>query len=114
MSIHPPRLILVEHKGYLGFNYLVERAKVFIIDSSGITEETTVKGVPCMTLRDNTLSPQTVVLGTNELIGADSKVIKPALLKIFKGEWKLCSMPHKWYGHYANRIIDIFARLPLN
>ncbi len=112
MSIHHPRLHLVEPMGYLEFNYLVERAKVVITDSGGITEETTVMGVPCMTLRDNTERPETVTLGTNELIGTDPKAIKPALLRLFKGEWKLGSIPPKWDGYSAKRIIDTILKLP--
>jgi UDP-N-acetylglucosamine 2-epimerase (non-hydrolysing) len=54
--------------GYLEFNYLVERSKAVITDSGGITEETTVMGVPCMTLRNNTERPETITLGTNELV----------------------------------------------
>ena len=58
----------------------MERAKVVVItDSGGITEETTVMGVPCMTLRDNTERPETITEGTNELIGTDPKAIAPAL-----------------------------------
>lgn len=112
MNIHHPRLHLVEPMGYLEFNYLVERAKVVITDSGGITEETTVMGVPCMTLRDNTERPETVSLGTNELIGTDPRAIKPALLKLFKGEWKLGSIPPKWDGAAAKRIIEILTKLP--
>ncbi len=112
MNIYHPRLHLVEPMGYLEFNYLVERAKVVITDSGGITEETTVMGVPCMTLRDNTERPETVSLGTNELIGTDPKAIKPALLKLFNGEWKFGSIPPKWDGHAAKRIIDALINLP--
>ncbi len=112
MNIHHPRLHLVEPMGYLEFNYLVERAKVVITDSGGITEETTVMGVPCMTLRDNTERPETVSLGTNELIGTDPRAIKPALLKLFEGEWKLGTIPPKWDGSAARRIVDIIIRLP--
>jgi UDP-N-acetylglucosamine 2-epimerase (non-hydrolysing) len=111
MNIHHPRLHLVEPMGYLEFNYLVERAKVVITDSGGITEETTVMGVPCMTLRDNTERPETVSLGTNELIGTDPRAIKPALLKLFEGEWKLGTIPPKWDGSAARRIVDIIIRL---
>jgi len=112
MNIHHPRLHLVEPMGYLEFNYLVERTKVVITDSGGITEETTVMGVPCMTLRDNTERPETVSLGTNELIGTDPKAIKPALLRLFKGEWKLGSIPPKWDGQAAKRIVDNLTKLP--
>lgn len=112
INIHHPRLHLVEPMGYLEFNYLIERAKVVITDSGGITEETTVMGVPCMTLRDNTERPETVSLGTNELIGTHPKAIKPALQKLFKGEWKLGSIPPKWDGHAAKRIIETISKLP--
>ena len=58
IGIHHERLHLIEPLGYLEFNYLVERSKAVITDSGGITEETTVMGVPCMTIRDNTERPK--------------------------------------------------------
>jgi UDP-N-acetylglucosamine 2-epimerase (non-hydrolysing) len=67
LGINAPQLHLVEPMGYLEFNYLVQHAKAVITDSGGITEETTVMGVPCMTLRNSTERPETVDLGTNEL-----------------------------------------------
>ena len=69
LGVEHPRLHLVRPMGYLEFNYLVERSFAVITDSGGITEETTVLGVPCLTLRDNTERPETVSIGTNELIG---------------------------------------------
>ena len=71
--------------GYLEFNYLVEKAFAVITDSGGITEETTVMGVPCMTLRDSTERPETCTIGTNELLGTDPAAIKPAMQKLFAG-----------------------------
>ena len=59
-----PNLHIVEPMGYLEFNYMVERAKAVVTDSGGITEETTVMGVPCITLRDNTERPETCTVGT--------------------------------------------------
>src|SRR5690606_15000955 len=73
LGVSHPRLHMIEPLGYLEFNYLVERAKAVVTDSGGITEETTVMGVPCMTLRDNTERPETINLGTNELLGTDPK-----------------------------------------
>ena len=64
-------LHIIDPLGYLEFNYLVERSKAVITDSGGITEETTVMNIPCITLRDNTERPETVEIGTNELIGSD-------------------------------------------
>ena len=104
-------LHIVEPMGYLEFNYLVERAKAVVTDSGGITEETTVMGVPCITLRDNTERPETCTIGTNELIGTDPAAIKPALDKLFAGEWKKGAIPELWDGHTAERIVEILARL---
>ncbi|MEE1070445.1 MAG: UDP-N-acetyl glucosamine 2-epimerase [Paludibacteraceae bacterium] len=104
-----PNLHIVEPLGYLEFNYLVERAKAVVTDSGGITEETTVMGVPCITLRDNTERPETCTVGTNELIGTNPAAIKPALDKLFAGEWKKGGVPALWDGHAAERIIAILA-----
>lgn len=104
-----PNLHIVEPLGYLEFNYLVERAKAVVTDSGGITEETTVMGVPCITLRDNTERPETCTVGTNELIGTKPEAIKPALDKLFAGEWKKGAIPALWDGHTAERIIAILA-----
>ncbi len=104
-------LHIVEPMGYLEFNYLVERAKAVVTDSGGITEETTVMGVPCITLRDNTERPETCTVGTNELIGTNPKAIKPALDKLFAGEWKKGAIPELWDGHTAERIVKILADL---
>ena len=106
-----PNLHIVEPLGYLEFNYLVERAKAVVTDSGGITEETTVMGVPCITLRDNTERPETCTVGTNELIGTKPAAIKPALDKLFAGEWKKGGVPALWDGHTAERIIAILASL---
>ena len=106
-----PNLHIVEPMGYLEFNYLVERAKAVVTDSGGITEETTVMGVPCITLRDNTERPETCTVGTNELIGTNPDAIKPAMDKLFAGEWKKGAIPELWDGHTATRIIEILADL---
>ena len=106
-----PNLHIVEPMGYLEFNYLVERAKAVVTDSGGITEETTVMGVPCITLRDNTERPETCTVGTNELIGTNPAAIKPALDKLFAGEWKKGAIPELWDGHTAERIIRVLADL---
>ena len=103
-------LHIVEPMGYLEFNYLVERAKAVVTDSGGITEETTVMGVPCITLRDNTERPETCTVGTNELIGTDPAAIKPALDKLFAGEWKKGGIPEKWDGKAAERIVNILSQ----
>jgi UDP-N-acetylglucosamine 2-epimerase (non-hydrolysing) len=92
----PDNLRLVESQPYLEFNFLVKHAKAVITDSGGITEETTVMGVPCLTLRDTTERPETVTIGSNELIGTDPAKLRPALDRLFAGQWKLGYIPEKW------------------
>ena len=106
-----PNLHIVEPMGYLEFNYMVERAKAVVTDSGGITEETTVMGVPCITLRDNTERPETCTIGTNELIGTNPAAVKPALDLLFSGQWKKGTIPALWDGHTAERIVDILLTL---
>ena len=106
LGITYPNLNTVEPLGYLEFNYLVERAKAVITDSGGITEETTVMNIPCMTLRDNTERPETIDIGTNELLGVNPKAIAPAMDKLFSGCWKTGSIPPLWDGKTAERIVQ--------
>ena len=111
LGIKHERLHMVDPMSYLEFNYLVERAFAVVTDSGGITEETTVMGVPCLTLRDNTERPETISVGTNELIGTDPKNIAPAMKTLFAGEWKKGGIPELWDGKTAGRIIDIILKL---
>jgi UDP-N-acetylglucosamine 2-epimerase (non-hydrolysing) len=111
LNIGHQQMYTIEPLGYLEFNYLVENALAVITDSGGITEETTVMGVPCMTLRDNTERPETVHVGTNELIGTNPNAIKPALEKLFAGEWKKGAIPELWDGNTAKRIVSILKNL---
>ena len=111
LNIGYQQLHTIEPLGYLEFNYLVENALAVITDSGGITEETTVMSVPCMTLRDNTERPETVDVGTNELIGTNPNAIKPALEKLFSGEWKKGAIPELWDGNTAKRIVSILKNL---
>lgn len=107
----PSTICLVDPQPYLEFNYLVKHARAVITDSGGITEETTVLGVPCLTLRDTTERPETVDIGTNELIGTDPVRLKPALDRLFAGAWKKGAIPEKWDGHTAERIVAVLERL---
>jgi UDP-N-acetylglucosamine 2-epimerase (non-hydrolysing) len=111
LGIEHPRLHIIDPLGYLEFNYLVENSKAVITDSGGITEETTVMGIPCMTLRDNTERPETVTIGSNELIGTDPKAIKPSMEKLFSGKWKKGSIPEKWDGKTADRIVAVLTKI---
>lgn len=107
----PANLHFVEPQPYLQFNFLARHAKAVITDSGGITEETTVMGVPCMTVRDSTERPETVTIGTNELVGTDPAALAPAFARLFAGGWKKGAIPEKWDGQAAERIVDVLETL---
>ena len=107
----PENLHIIDPLGYLEFNYLVQHSKAVITDSGGITEETTVMGVPCLTLRDSTERPETVTIGTNELLGTRPKAIGEALGRLFAGNWKKGGIPELWDGKAAGRIVEQLIRL---
>ena len=98
--------LFVDPQPYLEFNYLVKHAKAVVTDSGGVTEETTVMGVPCITMRNTTERPETVTLGTNELIGTDPAKLAPALGRLFDGCWKSGSVPPLWDGKTGKRIVE--------
>lgn len=98
-------LLLVDPQPYLQFNHLVSNAFAVITDSGGITEEATVLGVPCLTLRDTTERPETVSIGTNMLVGTDPARLAPALDRLFAGEWQRGGIPPLWDGQAAPRIV---------
>jgi UDP-N-acetylglucosamine 2-epimerase (non-hydrolysing) len=108
---YPCSIHLVDPQPYLAFNFLVKYAKAVLTDSGGITEEATVMGIPCLTLRDQTERPETVTLGTNEVIGTDPRKLALALDRIFAGQWKKGGIPEKWDGHAAERIVDALERI---
>jgi UDP-N-acetylglucosamine 2-epimerase (non-hydrolysing) len=111
LGISHPNLYMIEPLSYLEFNYLVERSKAVVTDSGGITEEATVMHVPCMTIRDNTERPETISIGTNELLGTNPKAIQPAMNKLFEGNWKKGGIPELWDGKTAIRIVDHLLKL---
>ncbi|XZF14761.1 non-hydrolyzing UDP-N-acetylglucosamine 2-epimerase [Chitinophagaceae bacterium MMS25-I14] len=106
INVSYKNLHITDPLGYLEFNYLVRRAKAVITDSGGITEETTVMHVPCMTLRDTTERPETCSIGTSMLLGTAPEAIAPAFEKLFSGNWQKGGVPELWDGHTAQRIID--------
>ena len=114
LGISHPSLIYTDPLGYLQFIWLVKHARAVITDSGGITEETTVLGIPCLTLRDNTERPETITEGTNELIGTNPEAVKPALKKLMSGNWKTGVIPEKWDGKTAERIVAYITGLSKN
>lgn len=110
LDLKHSRLHTINPLSYLEFNYLVKHAKAVITDSGGITEEASVMNVPCMTLRDNTERPETITLGTNQVVGTNPKNIKPYLEELFAENWKKAQDIPLWDGKTANRIVDAILK----
>lgn len=104
---HAPNLMLTDPLGYLDFLKLMAHARLVITDSGGIQEETTVLGVPCITVRENTERPITVTEGTNVLIGMSRERILEESYKILAGNGKQGRKPELWDGRAAERIVKI-------
>jgi UDP-N-acetylglucosamine 2-epimerase (non-hydrolysing) len=101
-----PDLRLVEPLGYLEFMKLLSHARMVLTDSGGIQEETTVLGVRCLTLRDNTERPVTLEEGTNILVGLDPDRIIAAGLQALAAPPRPGQIPRLWDGRAAARILD--------
>lgn len=103
----PKGMFLLEPQGYLDFLCLLDHARLVLTDSGGIQEETTVLGVACLTLRENTERPITLTQGTNTLVGSDPKRILSAAHKALSGEFVRGRRPRLWDGKAAERIVKI-------
>jgi UDP-N-acetylglucosamine 2-epimerase (non-hydrolysing) len=104
-----PGMIVTEPLGYLDFMKLVTESRLVLTDSGGIQEETTVLGVPCLTLRNNTERPVTIDQGTNRLVGLDPQRIVAAATRILLEPPGVGRVPDLWDGQAAARIIDILT-----
>jgi UDP-N-acetylglucosamine 2-epimerase (non-hydrolysing) len=104
---NPPDLRLIEPVGYLDFLALMRHARIVITDSGGIQEETTVLGVPCLTVRENTERPITISMGTNTLVGTDGERIVSTAMEILSEGCGGRSIPPLWDGRTAGRIADV-------
>jgi UDP-N-acetylglucosamine 2-epimerase (non-hydrolysing) len=100
-------LHVCEPLGYLDFLHLLTRALVVLTDSGGIQEETTILGVPCLTLRENTERPVTLTQGTNRLIGADPERIVAEFERVLEGDVPKGHAPELWDGRAAERIVQV-------
>ena len=107
-----PQLKLIPPIGYLDFLCLLSKATLVLTDSGGIQEETTALGVPCLTLRENTERPITILEGTNQLIGTEPARIIVAAHDILAGKGKPGRIPPYWDGHAAERIVDVLLKNP--
>jgi UDP-N-acetylglucosamine 2-epimerase (non-hydrolysing) len=97
---------LIEPLSYLPFLGLVMHCRMVLTDSGGIQEETTVLGIPCITMRSNTERPITCEIGTNVLVGSDPARIRSAAFAVLDGGAAMGSIPEKWDGNAAVRIVD--------
>ena len=110
-DISKPGIFAVEPLGYLEFLRLNMDAMMVLTDSGGLQEETTVLGIPCITLRHNTERPITCDVGTNVIVGNDKQKILAAAHSVLNGTAKQGRVPDKWDGKAAERIVDILIRL---
>lgn len=101
---------LLEPIGYVDFLHLMAHARLVLTDSGGIQEETTVLGVPCLTLRSNTERPVTITEGTNTLVGTDPDRILAETERILNGGGKTGRIPKLWDGQAAQRILAVIVR----
>jgi UDP-N-acetylglucosamine 2-epimerase (non-hydrolysing) len=104
---HESGIRLIDPLSYLAFLGLVAHSRMVLTDSGGIQEETTVLGIPCITMRPNTERPITCQLGTNVLVGTDPAKIRAAALAVLNGKTSKSTIPEKWDGHAASRIVGI-------
>lgn len=100
-------ILLVEPQGYLSFMYLIKNSFAVITDSGGISEETTVLGIPCFTLRNTTERPETERIGTNILVGTSVEKLTESYNGLLENGAKKGGLPELWDGHAATRIIGI-------
>jgi UDP-N-acetylglucosamine 2-epimerase (non-hydrolysing) len=100
LHIFPPQ-------SYLSFGFLMNEAYAVVTDSGNVAEEATFLGIPCMTLNTYAEHPETHRLGTNELVGASPEALNDALQTLMAGKWKTGSLPERWDGRTAERIVQI-------
>ena len=101
------QLSIVPSLPYLEFGYLTSHAMGIITDSGNVAEEATFHHVPCITLNSYTEHIETVKQGTNELVGEDAEKLREALQRMMAGTWKTGSLPDRWDGRSADRIVQI-------
>jgi UDP-N-acetylglucosamine 2-epimerase (non-hydrolysing) len=106
----PLHLLTTAPLGYLDFLRLMSEARLVLTDSGGIQEETTVLGVPCLTLRENTERPVTVTQGTNRIVGSDPDAIRSEVRKVLDGQPPEVRIPDRWDGAAARRIVDVLEK----
>ena len=109
-----PNFFIIDPLSYLEFGYLTANAGGIVTDSGNVAEEATFNGVPCVTLNSYTEHIETVKVGSNELVGENADKLADAVTRIVEGRWKKCSLPDRWDGRTAERILQILFELKLN
>lgn len=104
------RVVLCEPLGYFDFQKLLATSSVVITDSGGVQEETTYRGIPCLTLRPSTERPITITEGTNELLTFDVGALRESMARIRSGAFKHGRVPHLWDGHATERVVEALNR----
>ncbi|MBR3473043.1 MAG: UDP-N-acetyl glucosamine 2-epimerase [Prevotella sp.] len=104
-----PGFIYADPLPYLQFGYLTSHAMGIVTDSGNVAEEATFNGVPCITLNSYTEHIETVKVGTNVLVGEDAGQLAEALQEMVEGRWKKASLPERWDGRTAERIVRILT-----
>lgn len=107
-------IVLTEPLGYLDFLRLYSNSRLVLTDSGGLQEETTVLGIPCLTLRENTERPITIAEGTNQLVGNNPESITRAALAVFEQDSRPARIPELWDGRAAVRIVDAIEEASTN
>jgi UDP-N-acetylglucosamine 2-epimerase (non-hydrolysing) len=110
LNVQPSALYCLEPLGYLDFMALMADARLVLTDSGGVQEETTILGVPCLTLRENTERPVTVSHGTNGVIGVVPEKIIAASHRILQRSHPPVACPPLWDGHASERIIAVLTK----
>ncbi len=102
-----PQIRITEPIGYLDFVSLMSNSKLVLTDSGGLQEETTALGIPCLTIRENTERPITVLEGTNTIVGTDKDLIIKLSKEVIENGGKSGRIPELWDGKTAGRIVDV-------